>query len=145
MFLYSWDLVRKFSTRLLCSLCCYEVILTLYHIHHINNIWNVFIRIFICLLRLNTTVTSETGNIESDTKHSVLSVKLLIEEQIHRIRTNLRQNAVAWQKTWLDNYNIYWIHSSTYKTAYKDEGKTHYAIPVYTTVFLKMNHWVWNK
>ena len=29
--------------------------------------------------------------------------------------------------------------SSTYKTAYTDAFKTHYTVPVYTTVFLKMN------
>jgi len=36
------------------------------------------------------------------------------------------------------------FHSSTYKTAYTDACKTHSTIPVYTTVFLKMNPWVRN-
>jgi len=30
-------------------------------------------------------------------------------------------------------------HSSTYNTAYTDACKTHYTVPVNTTVFLKMN------
>ena len=33
----------------------------------------------------------------------------------------------------------YRTHSSIYKTAYTDACKTDYTIPVYTTVFLKMN------
>jgi len=38
----------------------------------------------------------------------------------------------------------YRTHSCTYKTAYNDTCKTNYTIPVYTTVFLKMNPWVRN-
>jgi len=33
----------------------------------------------------------------------------------------------------------YRTHSSTYKTANADALTTHYTIPIYTTVFLKMN------
>jgi hypothetical protein len=35
-------------------------------------------------------------------------------------------------------------HSSTYKTTYTDVCKTYYTIPVNTTVFLKMDPWIWN-
>ena len=40
--------------------------------------------------------------------------------------------------------DIYIEHSATYKTAYTDACKTHYTIPVYTTIFQKMNPQVQN-
>jgi len=36
-------------------------------------------------------------------------------------------------------FDEYQTHSSTYKTAYTEACRTHYTIPVYTTIFLKMN------
>ena len=39
-------------------------------------------------------------------------------------------------------YSVFYMHqykqSCTYKTAYADACTTHYTIPVYTTLFLKM-------
>jgi len=36
-------------------------------------------------------------------------------------------------------YYNHTTHSSTYKIAYTDACKTHYTIPVHTTVFLQVN------
>jgi len=41
-------------------------------------------------------------------------------------------------------FDEYQTHSSTYKTAYTEASRTHYTIPVYTTIFLKVNPRVWN-
>jgi len=39
---------------------------------------------------------------------------------------------------------VYPTHSSSYQTAYSDARKMYHTMTVYTTIFLKMNPWVWN-
>ena len=45
----------------------------------------------------------------------------------------------------INQQNLYRTHSCTYKTAYTDARKMYCTIPVYITVFLKMNPMVRNK
>jgi len=53
------------------------------------------------------------------------------------------------RETWKKEITVkiiqFLTHPSTYNTAYTDACKTHYTVPVYTAVFLKMNPRIRNK
>ena len=50
-------------------------------------------------------------------------------------------NSSTYRTAYIDvgTYKTVYTNAGTYRTAYTDAHKTNYTIPVYTTVFLKMN------